>query len=113
MKLRAAAVMLAAVGLAATVPPAQSASPRHKSMHAMDWTRTVTATADGGFKMGNPNARIAVVEYGSLTCPHCRHFAESGVKPLIAGYVRTGKATYEYRPLILSEIDVAATLVAG
>jgi hypothetical protein len=32
--------------------------------------------------------------------------------PLLARYVRTGKASYEYRSLILNGIDIAATLVA-
>ena len=27
--------------------------------------------ARGGFLMGNPNAKVKLVEYGSLTCPHC------------------------------------------
>ena len=111
MKLMAVGgVVLAALSLPILVAPATSA-PSHKS-HAADWTKTVTETADGGFRMGNPNAKIAIVEYGSLTCPHCRHFAETGVQPMIAKYVRTGKASYEYRSLILNGIDVAATLVA-
>src|SRR5690348_5148045 len=62
--------------------------------------------------MGNPKAKVAIVEYGSLTCPHCRHFAETAYKPLVSNYVRTGKASYEFRSLILNGIDIAATLVA-
>jgi protein-disulfide isomerase len=90
-------------------PAAASAA---KPASTRDWTKTVTETADGGFRMGNPKAKIAIVEYGSLTCPHCRHFAQTGVRPLIAKYVRTGKASYEFRSLVLNGIDVAATLVA-
>jgi protein-disulfide isomerase len=82
-----------------------------KAQAARDWTHNVAATAEGGFRMGNPKARIAIVEYGSLTCPHCRHFAESAMKPLL-GYVRSGKASYEFRPFVLNEVDLAATLVA-
>ena len=112
MKLTAGGgIVLAAISMAALVPPA-AAAPRQKAAQAQDWTKTVAETPDGGFRMGNPDAKIAVVEYGSLTCPHCRHFAETGVKPLIAKYVRTGKASYEYRSLILNGIDIAATLVA-
>ena len=112
MKLMTAgAFVLAACSLSVLVSPAMSAA-RHKAVHAPDWTKTIAETPDGGFKMGNPNAKIAVVEYGSLTCPHCRHFAETGLKSLLARYVRTGKVSYEYRSLILNGIDVAATLVA-
>ena len=53
-------------------------------------------TPEGGFRMGDPKAKIAIVEYGSLTCPHCRHFAETAVKPLVDQYVRTGKAVTNF-----------------
>ena len=36
-----------------------------------DWTDVVNATA-ASFMMGNPNAKVKLVEIGSLTCPHCR-----------------------------------------
>ena len=103
-------VALAALAALALV----GAAPHHerKAAPATDWTKRVVDTPDGGFRMGNPNARIQIVEYGSLTCPHCRHFAETAMKPLLSQYIRTGKATYEYRSLVLNGIDIAATLVA-
>lgn len=98
---------------AATVLPAAATASRSAAKPAVhDWTRTFAVTPEGGFRMGNPEAKIAIVEYGSLTCPHCQHFAETGVKPLLQNYVRTGKASYEYRSLVLNGIDLAATLVA-
>ena len=56
-------------------------------------------TPEGGFRMGNPAAPIKLVEYGSLACPHCRHFEETGYKPLLQTYVRTGRVSYEFRNL--------------
>jgi len=105
-------IRLVLVGIAAFA--LIGAAPHHvrKAAPSRDWTRTVVATPDGGFRMGNPQAKIAIIEYGSLTCPHCRHFAETAMKPLLSQYVRTGKATYEYRSLVLNGIDIAATLVA-
>lgn len=88
------------------------AAPAVKSAAVTDWARSFSITADGGYRIGNPNAKFAIVEYGSLVCSHCRHFAQTAMKPLVAGYVRTGKASYEFRPLILSGLDIAATLVA-
>ena len=82
-----------------------------KKAVAPDWTKTVVATPEGGFRMGNPQAKVKLVEYGSLTCPHCRHFAESAAVPLKAS-VRSGKVSFEYRNYILNGVDVAATLVA-
>ena len=106
------AVAAAALALAAVGIPAATAAPRQTVKAKADWARTFGVTPDGGFRMGNPRAKIAVVEYGSLTCPHCRHFAETAVGPLVAQYVRTGKASYEFRPYILDGVDIAANLVA-
>ncbi|HEX8580099.1 MAG TPA: thioredoxin domain-containing protein, partial [Allosphingosinicella sp.] len=39
-----------------------------------DWTQTVSATPAGGFLMGNPAAKVKLVEYGSMTCGHCAAF---------------------------------------
>ena len=100
--------LLAAGATLLLVGPA-AAAPQKKA--AVDWTRTVVATAEGGFRMGNPKAPVKLVEYGSLTCSHCRHFAESAMTPLKA-HVRSGKVSFEYRNYVLNGIDVAATLVA-
>lgn len=101
----AAAVLLAAVGHPGVAKPSVKAAP-------VDWSRTLVATPEGGIRMGKPNARIKLVEYGSLVCPHCRHFAQTGVAPLIRQYVHPGQVSYEFRPLILSGLDIAATLLA-
>jgi len=108
---KAGAVLIAAAAAASLSIGSPAAAPK-RGAAAADWTRTVVATPQGGFRMGNPNARVKLVEYGSLTCPHCRHFAETGVKPLLAGYVKTGKVSYEFRNMVLNGVDVAATLVA-
>ncbi|MBA3669512.1 MAG: thioredoxin domain-containing protein [Sphingomonas sp.] len=77
-----------------------------------DWSTIVTATPAGGFLMGNPNAKVKLVEYGSLTCPHCREFDETGVTPLINGYVKNGKVAYEFRNYVRDAFDLTASLLA-
>ena len=77
-----------------------------------DWTTVTTATPAGGMMMGNPNAKVQLVEYGSLTCPHCREFDETGVGPLIDGYVKNGKVSYEFRNYVRDWLDLTATLIA-
>ena len=99
--------------LAAAALPAAAAAPQGKAAAGRtDWARTVVSTPEGGFRMGNPAAKVKLVEYGSLTCSHCATFAKQGMEPLIATYVRSGKVSYEYRNFILNGLDVAATLVA-
>ena len=77
-----------------------------------DWTRTVVATPEGGFRMGNPAAPVKLVEYGSLACPHCRHFEETGYKPLLQRYVRSGQVSYEFRNLLINGPDMSISLLA-
>jgi len=76
-----------------------------------DWAQVVTQTAAGGFMMGNPNAAVKLVEYGSLTCPHCREFDEVGVPPLIDNYVKSGRVTYEFRNYVRDPFDLAGALI--
>lgn len=77
-----------------------------------DWSTVVSATPEGGFVMGNPNARLKLIEYGSLTCPHCREFDEKGVPLLISNYVETGLVSWEFRNYVRDAFDLTASLIA-
>lgn len=77
-----------------------------------EWVTTVASTPDGGFVMGNPNAAIKLVEYGSLSCSHCAEFSKVGMPALIEKYVSTGKVSYEMRNYVRDPMDLAATLLA-
>ncbi|NNM77046.1 thioredoxin domain-containing protein [Sphingomonas sp. ID1715] len=76
-----------------------------------EWTQVVSQTADGGFVMGNPNAPVKLVEYLSLTCPHCKEFAETGYAKL-QDYVKKGTLSLEVRNYVRDPIDMTATLVS-
>ena len=39
------------------------------------WVDVVSKTELGGYKMGNPDAPLKLVEYGAITCPGCAQFA--------------------------------------
>lgn len=105
-----AAFVLAFLAVAA---PAAAAAPADRAPPAaVDWARNVAMTPEGGVRMGNPNARVKLVEFGSLTCGHCAAFARDGMTSLVGTYVKSGKVSYEYRNFILNGLDVAASLVA-
>ncbi|HEX8400567.1 MAG TPA: thioredoxin domain-containing protein [Allosphingosinicella sp.] len=76
------------------------------------WSDIVTATPEGGFMMGNPNAAVKLVEFASLTCHVCAEFSEQGEQPLIERYVETGKVSFEIRNFIRDPADLAAALLA-
>ncbi len=103
--------MRAAAMLAGLAAVALTAAPSPVGAQAKDWTKSVVATPEGGFRMGNPAAKVKVIEYASMTCPHCAHFMETGAGPL-KERVRTGKVSYELRNFVLNGIDVTATLLA-
>jgi protein-disulfide isomerase len=108
----AAAVALVAVSSVAAAKPSTTHTRSVRKPGAkVDWARTVSVTPEGGFRMGNPNARVAVVEYGSLACPHCRHFEETGFKPLVDSYVRTGQVSYEFRNILINGPDISVSLL--
>lgn len=75
------------------------------------WAETVNQTPDGHFVMGNPQAKIRVVEYGSYTCSHCRDFSESA-SPEIRDIVNSGKMSFEFRNYVRDPMDMATALLA-
>jgi protein-disulfide isomerase len=77
-----------------------------------DWSTIVAKTAEGGFVMGNPNAKVKLVEFGSLTCPHCAEFEEQGGKALVDNYVKKGLVSWEFRNFVRDPFDMTATLLA-
>lgn len=98
-------------GAAALAGTPSSAAPAKKTVAARDWTKTVVATPQGGFRMGNPAARVKLMEYGSLTCPHCADFSKSASTPM-AAMIRSGKLSFEFRNYVLNGADVTASLIA-
>ena len=107
MKLFAAALL----SLALLAPAAHAAAPAHK-MAARDWSATVTRAPSGAFVMGNPAARVKLVEYASLTCSHCAAFGAEGWPKLKAGYIRRGLVSLELRHAVRDRADMAGSLLA-
>ncbi len=50
------------------------------------------------FVMGKADAPVTIVEYASMTCPHCKRFHEAVLPEIKKNYVDTGKAKYILRP---------------
>jgi len=62
--------------------------------------------------LGKADAPITIVEYASLTCPHCRHFDEEVLPKLKAKWIDTGKAKLVFRDYPLDEPALRAAMVA-
>ena len=55
------------------------------------------------FVMGKPTAPLVMVEYASLSCPHCAHFNATVLPELEKQYIDTGKMRYILRQVPLNE----------
>jgi len=50
-----------------------------------------------GIELGNPAAKLTLVEFSDPQCPYCGEWARNTLPSLVAKYVRTGKLRIEYR----------------
>ncbi|GAB1361040.1 DsbA family protein [Rhodobacter sp.] len=64
------------------------------------------------FALGNPDAKVQIVEYASFTCPHCAHFSETVLKPLKAEYIDTGKVHFTLREVYFDRYGLWAAMMA-
>jgi len=87
-------------------PIAKIAPPEGKG-----WTDMVEKTEEGGYRMGNPDAPIKLIEFASLTCPHCAHFSKEATTELRDNFVASGRVSWEFRNFILNPIDLTMSMV--
>ncbi|MFC3078890.1 DsbA family protein [Phenylobacterium terrae] len=62
----------------------------------------------GDMTLGDPNAPVKVVEYASLTCPHCAAFHNEVFPEFKKKYVDTGKVHYTFKEFLTPPAAVAA-----
>lgn len=80
---------------------------------ATDWVNTIAATPEGGIRIGNPAAKVKLVEFASFSCSHCKAFSEIGVPALKAKYIASGKVSLEQRSFVRNGPDFAASLLVA
>lgn len=77
-----------------------------------DWTTVVAPGPGGGYVIGNPSAKVKLVEYVSYTCPHCKHFADESAAVLKGEFIRSGSTSLELRNAVHDKLDLAAATLA-
>src|SRR5712671_1148146 len=70
------------------------------------------AVQPGDRVLGKADAPITIIEYASLTCPHCAHFTADVLPKLKAKWIDTGKAKLVLRDFPLDEPALRAAMVA-
>jgi protein-disulfide isomerase len=79
---------------------------------APNWPATVRQTPLGSMVMGNPAAKVKLIEYVSYTCPHCAHYSGEASAPLKKTYIASGKVSVEFRNAVRDQFDLTAALAA-
>jgi len=62
--------------------------------------------------LGNPDARVTVIEYFSLTCGHCAAFHRDTMPQVKTALIETGRIRMVYRDFPLDQLGLAAAGVA-
>jgi|HubBroStandDraft_1064217.scaffolds.fasta_scaffold06410_2 protein-disulfide isomerase len=86
---RFALLLLAALALGAADKPVPPAGPADQTL-------------------GRADAPITVIEYGSLTCPHCAAFELTILPRLKSDWIETGKIRFVFRDLPRDQVDLLA-----
>lgn len=99
--------LVAVLSLAGSLPAAAQAP----SKPGPDAAKLLAPTAQDRI-LGKPDAPITIVEYASLTCPHCAHFDKDVLPKLKQKWIDTGKAKLILRDFPLDEPAMRAAMVA-
>lgn len=62
--------------------------------------------------LGAADAPVTIVEYASMTCPHCAHFHETVYPEFKKRYVDTGKVRFIFREFPLDQLAAAGSMLA-
>ena len=62
--------------------------------------------------LGDEKAPVTVIEYASMTCPHCAHFSETTFPEIKKRYIDTGKVRFIFREFPLDPLAMAASMLA-
>ncbi|HEY8193731.1 MAG TPA: DsbA family protein [Hyphomicrobium sp.] len=62
--------------------------------------------------LGQADAKVTVVEYASMTCPHCAHFENDVFDAFKKKYIDTGKVRFVFREFPLDNLAAAVSMLA-
>jgi len=77
-----------------------------------DQTFSAVAINDNDVIVGAKDAPVTILEYASLTCPHCADFHQKVLPAIKKEYIDTGKARLVYRDFPLDQWALRASMIA-
>ena len=110
LMLAGAAITIGAPGASAAILPLSGPA------RADDAAPSAAALADAGpiadVVLGSDKAPVTIIEYASMTCPHCAHFSENTFPELKKRYIDTGKVRFMLRTFPLDQLAAAGFMIA-
>jgi protein-disulfide isomerase len=120
IKLASAAAFLALVVVAVLIVVSQGQNGGGDSSNIADAKlvdQELAGIPQQGMVLGDPSAKVRVLEFGDLQCPVCRGYAEEVLPPIIDNQVRNGEAKLDFRNYTIiderSKPAGAAAIAAG
>jgi protein-disulfide isomerase len=101
-----ALALAGALGLAADVAPALAQTPTFTAEELL------RPGALPEMVLGAAEAPVTIVEYASMTCPHCATFHEKTYPELKKKYIDTGKVRFIFREFPLDPLAAAGFMLA-
>ena len=94
-------------------PATAPAAPRAQTaMPAAAGDRLAIPLKSDDMILGSPDAKVTIVEYASLTCPHCASFHVNTLPALKAEYIDKGLVKLVYRDFPLDGLALRAAMLA-
>jgi protein-disulfide isomerase len=79
---------------------------------AQNMAELMTPGPLGEMALGDEKAPVTIIEYASLTCPHCATFHQTTFPELKKRYIDTGKVRFIFREFPLDQLAAAGFMLA-
>ena len=83
-----------------------------ESSGKVDMAKVLQPGALPEMALGDEKAKVTIVEYMSMTCPHCANFHNKTFEPIKQKYIDTGKARFILREFPFDPVATAAFMLA-
>lgn len=72
-----------------------------------------SAVTSDDMSLGNANAKVTVIEYASVACPHCAAFNNTVFPAFKSQFIDTGKIHYVFREMLVGGDEEQSMAAAG
>jgi protein-disulfide isomerase len=104
--------MIALAGFAAMVDPRLGLVMPAAAQESVDVADLMAPGPLPDMAIGDEKAPVTIVEYASMTCPHCAAFHETVYPELKKRYIDTGKVRFIFREFPLDQLAAAGFMLA-